>query len=205
MEVKSTPKTGKLKEPVGYFGWDAAPRRPGAWQGWFQWRIPLLCTKEGPEHTNRGCGDSSLTWLLTLSLLTLASPRLSSASPRCIPGFFVVFAFLFGWVFLALLRNTTLTTLEAGCPVLEPRRRSAWGRRWRLGSCTGRALSLLLGVSHGTQPPPRWYPLLVCSLCLFWCLSHWSGLRLSWISAVLQGMPELQALTPGRAGPAVRP
>lgn len=116
----------------------------------------LSCKKEGTEHTHQGCAGSSLTWLLTLSLLTLASPRLSSASPMCASGFFVVVvAFLFSWGFFSSVEKYHFDDPRgwvscAGAAVtLSPEQPLVFGLLHRL--CP----QLLLGVSHGTLPPPR--------------------------------------------------
>lgn len=163
MKVKSLPKTGKLKEPVYYFGWDAAPRRPDPWQGQADFDEESLCgaPRMGPSTEDMVAPLPHL--LLTLSLLALTAPRLSSGSHRC------PLSSLFFFFFISV-ENHPFDSPEAWVPLCWSR--SAWGEPLvfeHLMAAQAMALSLLFGGFHGTQSLARRYQFLVCSLLSFRC------------------------------------
>lgn len=101
-KVKSLPKTGKLKDPVDYFGSRVTHMRPNPWQGQADFsEESLFCQlRMGPEHACRGRSGCSL------ALAVDTQPDCFGRPLGCPQGLHLFF--------LGLLRYITLTTLETG-------------------------------------------------------------------------------------------
>lgn len=111
-KVKSLPKTGKLKDSVDYFSSDLTHTRPDPWQERADFNEEsLFCQlRMGPEHARRGHGGPSLALAVDTQPACFGCPLGCPQSLHPVPLSFCCCFFFFP----GLLRNITLTTLEAG-------------------------------------------------------------------------------------------
>lgn len=223
-KVKSLPETGKLKDPVNYFGSDVTHMRPDPWQVQADFNEEsLFCQlRIRPDHKHRGRGGPSLALAVDTQPARFGHPLGCPRGVCPVPLFFKKKNLVF---FLVLLTNITLTALKTEGFLSATEVPQKWKFSWRClaerlqprrcfntGTCGwsvlvfghrsaahAMALSLLVWAFYiglGHLPGDSGF-LFGFFFFLFWWLSHWVGLKLSWISALLQGMTELQALTPG--------